>query len=388
MTHFNQIILALILLSPGTLLSVAQAADEAPILSEQDCAAILDDNGIAPKSVPANLVDSCRNIPLLAPAAGAAAATDPCSGADGAGSVYCWGIWDALAPAAGGGGDAPVIVYQEDVRPELSSLFAQAVANGPPDPPAPLPLVLDSCPPGSAGCGFASLVAGTTGSANPADTTIINFSIAPDGTGFVAAPGTAGEVQSAAMTTNFAPEGGDLYLLDSIGVVVNGSTTQISQLQARVVSPDGGATLIYGSDFWLNANVLGGGVDAQSGFFAAGSATTLADLTQLSNLNTSVNFAGLMSGDNGTAANITLNYGANSTWTGNWTGNYNFDAGGRVLGADFISDTAQFSNNVIAGYVQGATLGPAGNQAAVIAVDVELATIGIVRDVGMLLQTP
>jgi hypothetical protein len=369
----------------GLQLSMIANANDAstPLLSEADCAAILDNNGIAPKSVPAALVDSCKNAPLVAPAAAAiAAAADPCSG-DAINSVYCWGPWTGLAPAAGGGANAPAILSAQDFRPEFAERFGSDVDN--PAPP-PLNLPLGPCIEG-ASCGFASVVAGGSGNGSAADTELSTFSLAADGSSFVVAAGESNEIQSVAMTPSLAPRGGDNYVLDAVGVEVAGPDTQVSQLQARVTSADG-VTIIDAADRWANANVVTGVVDAQSGYFAHGTATTLADLDQLRNLNATVNFAGRMSVDPGTTANITLNYGTASTWTGNWSGNYGFDAGGAVEGANFVSDASQFSGNVAGGYVQGAVLGPLGDQSAAIAVDVTLNGIGNIKDVGLLQQTP
>ncbi len=98
------VVLGLVMLA--SISSTVIAAENDAYISEQDCAAIRDNNGIAPKSIPADLVEQCKQIPLIAPAAGAAvaAAADPC--ADGGSSIYCWGPWESLAPAANSTGDA------------------------------------------------------------------------------------------------------------------------------------------------------------------------------------------------------------------------------------------------------------------------------------------
>ncbi|MDG1463151.1 MAG: hypothetical protein P8R04_06215 [Gammaproteobacteria bacterium] len=374
--YFFQVLLlslAMPICVPGTVI----AAETDSYISEQDCAAIRDANGIAPKSIPADVAEQCKQIPLVVPAAGAAA--DPC--AEGGGSIYCWGPWDTLAPAAYGGGQAPIEPLSgQDPRPELSTVFDKDL-----DPPLELPL--DSCPAGSTSCGFATVIEGSAGSGNPDNTAVVNFAMTSDGSSFTVDPGNAGEIQSVnGMTTALAPRGGDDYILDSVGVESGQTSTQVSQLQARVVSPDG-TTLTSGSDFWANANI-GTPTVVNSGYFVWGTSTSIADLESLNNVSASVNFSGTMSGDSGTTANVTLNYGPTSTWTGNWNGNYNFDAGGQMVGVDFISSADQFSSNVAGGYVQGVALGPAGNQSVGVAVNVTLDTVGGVRDVGLLQQTP
>jgi hypothetical protein len=363
-------------------IQVSNAANQTiPLLSESDCTAILANDVGALKSVPAALVESCRNAPVLAPGAAAiASAPDPCSGADAASSVYCWGPWVGLAPAAGGVVDSQAILYQEELRPEVASVFDSDV-----EPVVPI-IPLGQCIEGTA-CGFATVVAGAGGSGNAEDTELTTFSVTSDGSSFVVASGERNEIQSVSMAADLAPRGGDVYILDSVGASTTSSGTQVSQLQARVTSTDG-VNIIDAADFWLNANVVAGAVDAQSGYFAYGTATTLADLDQLRNLNTSVNFSGSMLAADGTTASITLNYGTASTWTGNWSGNYGFDAGGVVAGANFVSEPSQFSSNVAGGYVQGVALGPLGDQSAAVAIDVNLNGIGNIKDVGLLQQTP
>ncbi len=161
------------------------------VQSERDCAEILEQWANDPNSVPAHLVDECKEIlaaaaqgvPDIAPAAGGQQAADPCAGPGAAGSVHCWGPWSSLAPAASG--DAPpadlLPVDEYDLRPELAQLF---------DP------ILGSCEPGTS-CGFATVVDGVTGLAPSADTTIEQFDLAIDGSQFTIAAGEAGQIASA-----------------------------------------------------------------------------------------------------------------------------------------------------------------------------------------------
>jgi len=347
-------------------------------LSEQDCANLLENPSAALKSVPPEVLDSCRAIPDIAPAAGAAAAPDPCSGPESAGSVHCWGPWTALAPAAGGAPNAPVVFSEETPRPEISSLYD-------PDVVPELDLPLEGCAPGSTSCGFATIVEGGAGIDDADNTEIVNFALESDGTAFTVAPGTTEEINSVAgMDTDFAPQGGELYILDSVGVEADPDGVQVSQLQARVKSADG-SSIQYGADYWANATQDNSGTIVNSGNFAWGAATGVTDLETLNANGGAVGFSGVMSGDNTTTANITLDYGADS-WNGNFAGGYNFTAGGDMVGVDFLSDPAQFSGNVTDGYVQGVALGPLGDQAVAIAVDVVLTGTGAVTDVGLLPQ--
>jgi len=357
----------------------ALAINQPSPLSEKDCALLLEDPSITPKSITPELLESCSAIPDIAPAAGvAAAASDPCSGPQSAGSVYCWGPWTALSPAAGGNPNAPVVFSEEQPRPELSNVYD-------PDVVPDLDLPLEGCAPGSTSCGFATVVEGSSGTDDADNTEIVNFALAADGSSFTVAPGTNEEVTSVEdMSTNFAPQGGELYILDSLGIEADQDGVQVSQLQSRVKSADG-STVQYGADYWGNASQDNSGTTVNSGNYAWGSATGVNDLEALNNLGGSVGFSGVMSGDNTTTANVTLNYDGSNTWTSSFAGGYNFIAGGDMVGVDFISDPAQFSANVTDGYVQGVALGPLGDQAVAIAVDVILNSGGV-TDVGLLPQ--
>ena len=92
-----------------------------------------------------------------------------------------------------------------------------------------------------------------------------------------------------------------------------------------------------------------------------------------------------MSVDPATLAQIELNYGATSTWTGNWDNpDWSFDAGGPVQDVNFVSDASQFSDNVQGGFVQGAVVGGADGRAAIHVIEVMLDGPGLIRDVGLL----
>jgi hypothetical protein len=354
------------------------SAEEALLLSQQDCEVILSSYAAAPKSVPAELAGACLNNMNVAPTAGAAAA-DPCSGPGAGGSVYCWGPWSVLAPAAGPAGPALAnTFYEDEPRPEVLGLV--------PDIEPELVLPLGGCDPG-APCGFATVIDGLAGVADPADTSVQRFTMLDDGTSFTVAPGTAEEIQSVAdMATNFAPRPNGVEILDAVGV----ESGQLSQLQARVIRPDG-TNIEYAADYWGNFDI--NNVIVNSGAFTWGNASTQADIDALNNTGggISLGFSGPMSVNGATQANFVLNFGVAPNWTGNWVNpnpDYNFSASGAMSGADFVSSPDQFSDNVQSGYVQGALLGPLGDQAVTHAVDVTLDNVGIVRDVGLAFQQP
>jgi hypothetical protein len=357
------------------------SAEEALLLSQQDCDAILSSYAVTPKAVPAELVEACKNAINAAPAAGAAArsAADPCSGPGAGGSVYCWGPWSLLAPAAGPAGPALASTFYEDEpRPEVLGLV--------PDIEPDLVLPLGGCGPGGA-CGFATVVADSSGRGDQADRSVERFNMLDDGTSFTVAPGAANEIQSVTDMTAFFPDNQPFW---AVGL----EPGQLSLLNADVIPPDGAPPIVYDSGYW--GNVDWGNVDINtdvinSGGFAWGNASTQAVIDSLNNIGSdkSISFSGLMAVDGTTQANFILNFGVVPNWTGNWVNpNYNFTAGGAMSGADFVSSPEQFSDNVQSGYVQGALLGPLGDQAVTHVVDVTLDNVGIVRDVGLAFQQP
>jgi hypothetical protein len=367
------------LLSSGGILAVlmmvcvmpASAANHITI-SDQDCNSILENYAAAPKSVPADVVKACQQAPAIAPGAGAAAAasspTDPCSGAGAAGSVYCWGPWGVLAPAAGNAPVIPLEITEQEPRPELASVF---------DPEVSPILPQAGCAPG-ASCGFATVVSGTAAVASAADTSFASFDLADDGTSFVVDAGGVNEIQSVTMGTGFIDRPDDYENMFAVGQ----DNDQISVLIARVIR-QGNDEIQYGADIWIN-DIAGVG---SSGNFAWGNAASQADLDTLNNtgIGTLLTFSGPMSVDVATTAVIALQLGPAASWTGSWTNPaYAFSAGGGINGADFLSNPDSFSSNVESGYVQGALLGPLGDHAVTHIIDVTLDGVGDIKDVGLL----
>ena len=364
------------------------AADFA--FSEDDCVRILERWASDPDSVPQRLVDDCKEA-LAAPgtppadaspgedtAPPALAGADPCVGPNAASSIYCWGPWAALAPAAAGD-PGPITladVDDYDTRPELADEFQTSLD----DPPLDLPI--EGCPPGTP-CGFATVVEGTSGQGEAADTRFARFALAPDGTNFTVDPETGDDIASVQnMTTAFfdrtdAPE--NLRASGADG-------DERSRLIARVFRDQGG-NIQTAADLWGHGNAASG--IANSGFFAWGTTTSQVDVDALNNGGVSLAFAGPMSVDNSTSAALTINYGAQPNWSGNWTNpNYSFGAGGRVSGADFISSPDQFTNNITgtSNFVQGALLGEQDNQSIAHIIDVNVDGVGRIKDVGLLRQ--
>jgi hypothetical protein len=365
----------LILISLSVGVTTVNAAGHT-IPSASDCKKIMGSGGVALKAVPLSVAESCKQVLALAPGAGANSRSanspsDPCSGAAAAASVYCWGPWDVLQPAAAGPDIQPDALAQVCNRPECSDLFTPTLI---------LSLPLESCTPG-ASCGFATIASGTTVPASAADVELVTFALAADGTSFTIRPGQPGEFQSAqGLSQSFAPLPGEFEYMQAAGI----DGDKLSLLIARVIQQ--GGNFEYAADNWIDVDIVN--AEANSGSFAWGYATNQADLDALnSGIGTVLNFSGGMSGDVATVANITLTMGPSASWTGTWVNSdsvKNFTAGGSVIGADFLSDDNSFSPNVQDGYVQGAILGDIGDQAVTHAVDVTLDTVGAIKDVGLL----
>ena len=327
-------------------------------LDDQDCVKILERWAENPDSVPQHLVDACKErLATAAPAALAAAPApvDPCSGADAANSVLCWGPWSALAPAA-----APAAARLEfpdtysDCRagsdiddqcvPELIALTEPG--------PTPIEPPLEGCEPG-APCGFATIVEGLTTQGDVEATGFRRFDLPQSegahGSQFVVDPDGVEEIASVAMDVGFGLPRDDGYQTMVSRGTEDGSG---SNLIARVVQEEGDIQLA--ADVWRHG-VLEDRAANRSGFFAWGVGTSVDGLERLHSTGVSVNYSGPMSVNNATNANITVNFGSQANWSGTWTNPaWSFGAGGTVSGVNLNSNAAQFSSNVESGIVQGA----------------------------------
>lgn len=367
-------IVTTVVYSPAQAGSSAQAAN--------DCADVLESWAIEPDSVSKARVDECKGIkgiiaagdevPVVIPFAGDAdgqvqpMAADPCSGPNAGASVRCWGPWAALVPAAGQqiGPQVLMPVEEYDWRPELASQFGPDLA---------------SCPPGTP-CGFATVVDGATTEAPSDQTTIAEYQLAFDGASFVVAPGTDDEIVSVAdMLTDFVDRPDGLENMTALGV----DGDHASFMSARV-DRNSDDEIVSAADIWIDGDIV---TDvAKSGYFAWGVATTRVDLDFLKTNNVSATFRGPMSVDNATTATVTANFGSQTTWSGNWTNPaYSFDAGGSFIGVDMISDPSRFSGNVGANsIVRGVLLGQRDAKSITHFIDVDLAGVGRIKDVGLL----
>ncbi len=345
--------------------------------SDEDCAKLLERWASDPKAAPKWVIDKCKEqLSRAEPPAAAepppalVADTDPCSGPGAADSVLCWGPWNSLAPAAAGPDVSRQIARVDDpeTRPELSDAF---------DPVVIPELPLGACAPGTP-CGFATIVSGVTSDGDVEDTEFGRFDLAPDGSSFGVRPQSGGEINSVPMTTNVQPRPdgyGNLRARSGPGDVQ-------SRLIARVVQDDDGNVQLA-ADIWTH----GTRENSRSGYFAWGTATSQAGLDSLNAGNVTASFSGPMSVNNLTTANMTVNFGASPTWTGNWVNPaWSFGAGGTLTGGNLISQPGKFTENVVGtgNFVQGALVGEAGGPRGLIhVIDVTLADQGHIRDVGL-----
>lgn len=372
---FTKLFLSLVLM-----FFIGQANAGGLKLTKEDCMDILERWAADPSSVSQQLVDTCKEMLAGEPADEPVtiASVEPCVGPDAARSVHCWGSWGGPALAAGAPVPVRIAGLGPDLRPEDASNFNRRIEG--PTPPAQPPLPLRSCTPG-ASCGFATVVTSLIGQGPPDETNIVPFQLAQDGSNFTVNPGEAGEIASVmGMATRFNVVNG----IENIRARGN-QGQQASRLFARVFR-DNANNIAQSADFWGHFN----GNNTQSGFFAWGIATPQNQLDTLNRTNggqgISISFAGRMSVNAQTNSAMTVNFGVQPNWTGNWTNpGYTFNAGGPVTVVDLVSDPAQFSANVQPdSVVQGAILGEIGNQAIAHFIDVNLQGVGNVKDVGLL----
>lgn len=346
-------------------------------VSGQDCASIVAAFEADPKAVPGDVAEACRQALNIAPGAGfqadepAQLAGDPCADAGAAGSVFCWGPWSAIAPAAG-----PIPDLQQDAP--VQNLEDNCATQGTCVADTELLLPIEGCQPGLP-CGFATVIEGVTSVGDAETTRFARATVAADGTSFTIAEDGQPVINSAPLLPRYLPRPDGFETLRAGG----DDGDQRSRLIARVLRQ--GDEIQFAADVWGDGNAATQA--ALSGMLAAGTAVSQADIDTLTNsgVGTTLQFSGPMSVDNATNASIALSYGANPLWTGSWENPaYSFTAGGGLQGANFVSDSAQFSANVQGGFVQGALLGPLGDQAVAHIVEVTLDNPGLIRDVGLL----
>jgi hypothetical protein len=379
-----------LLLLVGLLLSFTGANAAGLALSERDCIDILERWAADPSSVPQHLVDKCRKmqgagtapaagspVPDIKPAAGIAAA-DPCSGPDAANSIHCWGSWESFAPAAGG--VAPVAfasIGTPTVCPDLSEACTVTIAQIEELPDG-------GCSPGSP-CGFTTIVPGTSEPSTGDPTVIVPFDLASDGSQFMVDPGGSNELISINNLTPFTSSQPNRF---------EGTADGIEDKFIALTKRDAQGNIVQANGIWKHTDLVSPNSNiTNSGNAVWGVTSTQSTLDSLNNVGEgiSASFAGRMTGDLATAANIVVNFGTQPVWTGNWSNsvrNFQFDAGGNVTGVNLVSDPTQFSANVqgSSSIVQGALLGERGDLSVLHEIDVNLISGENIKGVGVLQQ--
>lgn len=270
-------------------------------------------------------------------------------------SVYRWGRWAVLAPAAGG---EELVAFAPAGGNDLGRCEAGANCPDPkaesepepkPEPdPTPDPVVKAPCAAGAA-CGFTRIDRrNADGSTGESTTGRFALKLDPGGEGggtvnFRANPGEPDEIAS-----------GDLPA--DVGATRFRSTDREdpSLIAGRIVA--GETDVMEG----LWRQIAADGSYALSGEFEAGIAATESEMAALmSQLDLGGAVVGVYEGPTAnlrgaTDVRLTMDFGAGE-WTGQFTGSQvQFGAGGQIAGSGFVSDPGRFSDNIATGMVEGA----------------------------------
>lgn len=262
-------------------------------------------------------------------------------------SVYRWGRWAVLAPAAG---TEDLLAFAPAGSNDLDR--CEAAANCP-EPqaeaepgPTPEPVVQVPCAAGAA-CGFTRIDRrNPDGSTDDSTTGLFALELQADGegggtVGFRVNPGEPGEIASGDLPATIGPTRFRSTDLDDP-----------SQAGGRIVA--GETDIVEG--FWRQ--ITGSALDGE---FRVGTAATAGEMAALMDqLDLGGAVVGVYEGSTAssmrgaTDVRMTMNFGT-SEWTGQFTGSQvQFDAGGQIQDSGFVSDAARFSSNIATGTVQGA----------------------------------
>lgn len=269
-------------------------------------------------------------------------------------SVYRWGRWAVLAPAAG---NEEVIAFSPPGTNDLgrceSAANCPSPINGPQNNPE------EPCTAGMP-CGFARVDQPHDASQNtkPDSSDVVPFALTIDedaGTvAYVVDPGTADEINSPAAMANILREFVSLRSPDS---------TLAGPIQARGAADQ--PALVQGP--WRRSIDNGaGGIDNHGGEFVWGITATSGEMQSLIGglAGSTAVYQGMTMGTtNGNEGMVRLeiDFGA-ATWSGQFDADLNFSASGAVVGSGFVSNASGFSGNIASGEVKGGFVN-AGNNA-------------------------
>ncbi len=282
-------------------------------------------------------------------------------------SVYQWGRWAVLAPAAG---VEEVIAYAPAGTDNLGSCESSENCPTPlftdtPEPPVPPepPVATSPCEAG-APCGFARVDHPYDASqrTKPESSDVVPFELTLDedaGTvAYVVDPGSVNEIQSATVPASIQTSAvpGAVNTLRGSPVVLRG------QIQAR--NPQ--AALVQG--LWRNTNSGDSeNIIVDGGEFVWGITANADEMQSLiSGLGGDMTAVyqgitmGTTNGNEG-AVRLDINFG-NATWSGQFDADISFAASGDVVNSGFVSNANGFSGNIVSGEVKGGFVN-AGNNA-------------------------
>lgn len=282
-------------------------------------------------------------------------------------SVYRWGRWAVLAPAAGA---EEVIAFAPAGTNDLGRCESAANCpsfNGPTDtpeePPVEPPVAVSPCEAGLP-CGFARVdhPYDPSQASKPESSDIVPFELMLDDgaqtVAFVVDPGSVSEIQSATVPASIQTSAvpGAVNTLRGSPVVLRG------QIQAR--NPQ--AALVQG--LWRNtnsgdsANIIVNGGEFVWGVTA--SADEMQSLISSLGGDMTAVYQGITMGTtngNEGAVRLDINFG-NATWSGQFDADISFAASGDVVNSGFVSNANGFSGNIVSGEVKGGFVN-AGNNA-------------------------
>lgn len=279
----------------------------------------------------------------------------------------------------------PPVVVVDPVDPVIPPV----VDPGPNVPTPPQTAGLNLCETG-ADCGFSVLDPAFC--SHPEDQTVGTFTINRDGDRFAFDQGGPDEIRSVDNghhKTTF--EGQTAYRGEHNGYESGFAGEMQTNANGKLVQASGiwghGATGFI--DNHLTANLT----EANGGRYVWGNTSNQHTLDSLNNggQGISLHFLGNNMISTDTAASVTVNFGTQPNWTGEWENSatsVGFSAGGDVQGVNLVSDSSQFSANIVAdqSFIQGLLLGELGAQSLATALELVLQDGTIIKDVGLLQQ--
>ncbi|MBU1191819.1 MAG: hypothetical protein KKE76_08910 [Gammaproteobacteria bacterium] len=270
-------------------------------------------------------------------------------------SVYQWGRWAVLAPAAG---VQEVVAFAPVGTANLGSCASDencptftVTTEQPEEPPVEPPVATSPCEAG-APCGFArvdhpyrnQIEAPDSSSIAPFQLVMTQGGQGGDTVAFVVDPGTADEIASGTVSAIIRPT---VVVAYPGGPILSG-----------LLTPGDDEAPAVGRGVW--------GVDESGGEFVWGITANASQMASfISGLggdriaNYSGFTQGVLNGGEG-AVNMSVNF-SDATWSGQFNNNA-FTASGVVVDSGFVSNAAGFSPNIASGEVYGAFVN-AGNNA-------------------------